>query len=423
MHNLHIIGINHKSAKLELREQVMFVPNLISRAYQDIQKCNVSEVVLISTCARTECIVVTENINEVTQWFANFHNLPLTLLENNIMHYSGENAVKHLMRVAAGIDSFVLGETQILGQMKKAFAIAEDHSTVGPLFYKLFATVFSVAKQIRTKTNISSKNVSLAAALTNAAKDIFGTLAGRRVMLIGAGDMINLVTSHLYSNGIRSWVMANRTLEKAQEIANSFAGNAIVIEEIPKYLSNVDIVISATASPVAILGKGLTERVQAQRGHIPLLMADLAMPRDIEPEVNQVAGVCLYHLDDLQKMIQINLQGRTNAVVSANPMITQACERFIKEHNSRAQIQVIRDFRNSVENVKLETLNNACAKIDLGLDPKEVISQALNKFTQKIIHTPTVKLRTAAKDHNHDILQCAGFIFDLKHDKEVSSER
>lgn len=418
MHNLHIIGLTHKSTSLELREQIMFVPNLISRAYQDIQTCPVAEVVLISTCARTECIVLTDDALSVKKWLADFHSVPLALLEKNLVHYSNSEAIEHLMRLAAGIDAFVLGETQVLGQLKKAFAIAEKHGTIGPVFYKLFPAIFSVAKQIRSKTKIGSNTVSLASSLAHIVTELSGDLANCRVMLIGAGEMISQVTTHLYAQGVRSWVMANRTLEKAQELANAFSGKDIVIEEIAKHLVNVDVVISATASPVPLIGKGLIERVQKQRQDKPLILADLAMPRDIEPEVKQISGVHLYHLDDLQQLIQTNIEKRSAAIAEATPMITQARERFIQEQNSRSQVQVIREFRDYINQVKAHTKAQAIQKIARGEDPETVLINSLNKFAHKISHTPTIKLRQAAMDHNHTVIQSAGFIFDLEYDKE-----
>lgn len=396
----------------------MFVPNLISRAYQDIQTTGVAEVMLISTCARTECIFLADDAAKVKSWFADFHNIDEELLANSLVHMSGAVAIEHMMRLAAGVDSFILGETQVLGQMKKAFAIAENHGAIGPVFYKLFAAVFAVAKQIRTKTNIGCKSISLASSLAHLARDICGELANCRVMLIGAGEMISLVTTHLYAQGVRSWVMANRTLERAQELANNFSGKDIVIEEIPKYLADVDIIISATASPVPLIGKGLIERVQNKRGHLPLVMADLAMPRDIEPEVAQVLGVHLYHLDDLQRLIQINKEFRTSAVEQAQPMIKHACDRFIKEQSSRQQIQVIREFRDNIEQMKARAKADAIQQLAAGHNPETVVINALNKFSHRIIHTPTVKLRQAAMDHNNEIMQSAGFIFDLNIEQE-----
>lgn len=424
MSDLHIIGINHQSTNLELREQVMFVPNLISKAYQSIQsQCKIQEVVLISTCARTECIVKTKKIQEVKEWLADFHNLEFSAIEEKLVHLKDKAAITHLMRVASGIDSFILGETQVLGQLKKAFATAEEHGTVGTFFYKMFPAIFATAKQIRSKTNIGSKTISVASAITNIAKELFPEIKDCRVMLIGAGEMIHLVATHLYASGINSWVMANRTIEKAQTLANTFSGKDIVIEEISKYLVNVDIVITATASPVPLIGKGLIERIQKLRADKPLLLADLAMPRDIEPEVNQITGVSLYHLDNLQQMIQANLSKRSAAIEQAEPMINNSCERFIEEQNSRKQVQVIRNFRSHVQIIEKDIKDNAIKQLKAGNNPELVLIQALSKFSQKLIHTPTVNLRIAARDHNHEILQCAGHIFNLNKDKEEVDER
>lgn len=424
MSELHIIGINHQSTNLELREQLMFVPNLITKAYQSIQtKCEIDEVVLISTCARTECIVTTNDIKKIKIWFAEFHNLDYNKIKDKIVHTSGEDAILHLMRVAAGIDSFIIGETQILGQLKKAFATAEEQGTVGSFFYKLFPTIFNTAKLVRNKTNIGSKNISLASSITSLAKKTFGNLNNCRVMLVGAGEMIHLAATHLYSNGVRSWIMANRTIEKAQNLANNFSGKDIVIEEIAKHLSNVDIVISATASPVPIIGKGLIERIQQVRNNKPLILADLAMPRDIEPEVNQVDGVELYHIDNLKAIIMANRNHRNQAIKLAEPMINNACLKFIKEQNSRQQVEVIRNFRNHVQKIEAAAIKQAIQQLQTGSNSEQVVTNAINKFAQKLIHTPTINLRLAARNHDHDVIQCAGQIFNLEKIKEEINER
>ncbi len=421
---LHVIGINHHTASLAIREQMMFSPSLLKRAYDDIrQTCGVEEVVLYSTCSRTECVVITDHIDSVRTWFAAFHGVALSQLMAHHYHHQGKSAVQHLMEVAAGIDSYIIGETQILGQIKKAFALSHEYLALGPVLHRLFPVVFAAAKKIRTETAIGASSISLAAAVVGLAKDLFSNIEACRVMMIGAGEMMTLTATHLHAHGVRSWWMVNRTLEKAQYLADMFAGQAAVISELPRYLSQVDVIVSATASPVPLLGKGLLERTMLQRDHKPLLLADLAMPRDIEPEVASLDHVHLYHIDALHQMIEVNQKKRQRAIAAAQPIIEAYTQQFFAEQRARQSVTTIRHFRKQVDRLRDQTIEEALQAMAHGHAPEVVLRQSFMHLTNRIMHTPTVRLRQAASEHDHQVLQAASYLLDFegKHREETSA--
>lgn len=421
--SLHVLGVNHQTASLAVREQMMFSPSLLKRAYDDIrQTCAVDEVVLYSTCSRTECVVVTHDIAAVQAWFANFHGVALSQLMDHHYHHQGKAAVQHLMAVAAGINSYIVGETQILGQLKKAFATSSASYALGPVLHRLFPMVFSAAKKIRTETAIGTSSISLAAAIVGLAKGLFCNIEDCRVMMIGAGEMMTLTATHLHAHGVRSWRMVNRTLEKAQYLAETFAGQAAVISELPRYLSQVDVIISATASPVPLLGKGLLERTMLQRNHKPLLLADLAMPRDIEPEVASLEHVHLYHIDALHQMIEINQQKRASAIVAAQPIIDTYTQQFFAEQRARQSVKTIRQFRKQIDRLRDQALAEALQSIGHGQVTEQVLRQCFVHLTNQIMHTPTVRLRQAAAEHDYKVLQAAGYLLDFEAPQEQEAQ-
>ena len=314
------VGINHKTAPLEIRERVAFAPDRLPEALHDLRaRSRVEEAAILSTCNRTELVCCTKNTtaNEVVTWLGNYHHLRQEQVAPYVYLHPEQNAVRHMLRVASGLDSMILGEPQILGQIKSAYATAMQAGTVGTLLGRLFQHTFSVAKQVRTDTAIGSSPVSVAFAAVSLAKQIFDDLPQRTVMLIGAGETIELAARHLHENGIGRIIIANRTVEKAHALASNFSGYAIELAEIPAHLAEADIVISSTASPLPILGKGAVERAIKARKHRPMLMVDIAVPRDIEPEVGDLRDIYLYTVDDLQEIIQEGLKSRQEAAKQA----------------------------------------------------------------------------------------------------------
>ena len=300
------LGINHKTASVAVRERVAFTPEKLVEALRELCRLTPSrEAAILSTCNRSELYLEQDAlaVDEVLAWLADFHPLNVAELRDCAYVHADEAAVRHMMRVACGLDSLVLGEPQILGQMKSAYAVAREAGTVGPLLGRLFQATFSTAKTVRTDTAIGENPVSVAFAAVSLAKQIFADLHRSQALLIGAGETITLVARHLYEQGVKRIVVANRTLERASQLAEQFGAHAVLLSEIPNELVNSDIVISSTASQLPILGKGAVERALKQRRYKPIFMVDIAVPRDIEPEVGNLDDVYLYTVDDLHEVI------------------------------------------------------------------------------------------------------------------------
>ncbi|MGB0893625.1 MAG: glutamyl-tRNA reductase, partial [Parashewanella sp.] len=344
--SLVAIGINHKTASVDLREKVAFSPDVIHEAMQSLAQCTPSgEAVILSTCNRTELYCNQLQIDNVLNWLANFHDITREQLEEHSYVYQDVDAIKHLMRVAAGLDSLVLGEPQILGQVKQSFTKAKEAGTVATTLDRLFQNTFSVAKRIRTETEIGSAAVSVAFAAVSMAKHIFASMHQTNVLLIGAGETIELVAKHLKDNNVAEIVVANRTLERAQAMCEEFDATAVTLEQIPQHLPKADIVISSTASPLPILGKGLVERALKQRRHQPMLLVDIAVPRDIESEVGELDDAFLYTVDDLQSIIQQNIASRKEAAEEAEVIAVEESARFMDWIKSLKNVDSIREYR------------------------------------------------------------------------------
>ncbi|MFT5789144.1 MAG: glutamyl-tRNA reductase, partial [Shewanella sp.] len=321
--SLVIIGINHKTATVDLREKVAFSPDRIHDAMKSLaSRTRTGEAVIVSTCNRTELYCNNANKEDIIEWLEDYHNLDHSDLMPCIYAYEEQVAVKHLMRVASGLDSLVLGEPQILGQVKQAFVKAKEAGTIALTIDRLFQNTFSVAKKVRTETEIGAAAVSVAFAAVSMAKHIFSSLSTTKVLLIGAGETIELVAKHLKDNGVASMVVANRTLQRAQAMCEEFNATAITLEQIPDFLAKADIVISSTASPLPILGKGMVEKALKQRRHQPMLLVDIAVPRDIEAEVGELDDAFLYTVDDLHSIIEQNMASRKEAAEQAE-LITE----------------------------------------------------------------------------------------------------
>lgn len=317
-------GINHKTAAVDLRERVAFAPEQLADALQRLRdETMTQEVAILSTCNRTEiyCSQDHPDAESVLAWFAAFHDMGVDELRRCSYLHSDAGAVTHMMRVAAGLDSMVLGEPQILGQMKDAWQSARTAGTLGPYLDRLFQSTFNTAKQVRTDTAIGENPVSVAFAAVSLSRQIFSDLKRSTALLIGAGETIALVARHLFEQGVGRIIVANRTLERAELLSEPLGGQAILLNQIPDFLAQCDIVISSTASPLPILGKGAVERALKQRRHKPMFMVDIAVPRDIEPEVGGLADVYLYTVDDLHEVIEDNLRSRQDAAEAAERLI------------------------------------------------------------------------------------------------------
>ncbi len=411
------LGINHKTAPVNIREKVSFAPDHLEEALQDLTtQTNIKEAAILSTCNRTELVCHTEKPEDsevIIDWFRNYHKLKADELEPFVYLHPEQHAVQHLLRVACGLDSLVLGEPQILGQIKTAYRTAVQAGTVGTLLGKLFQYTFSVAKQIRSDTAIGSSPVSVAFAAVSLAKQIFSSFKNQTVLLIGAGETIELAARHLHENGIGRIIIANRTVDKAHTLAKEFNGFAISLKEIPSHLAEADIVISSTGSPLPILGKGAIERAMKVRRHAPMLMVDIAVPRDIEPEAAELEDIYLYTVDDLQEIIEEGLKNRKEAALQAEEIIDTEVSHFMGWIRSLQAVDSIREYRVKAEALREQELEKAMRMIEKGMPTEEVLQRFSRGLTNKLIHTPSAQMRQAGFDSRYDIIDAARVLFDL----------
>ena len=371
------LGINHKTASVELREKVAFSPEQISEALQQLSgHADFNEAVIVSTCNRTEvyCSLAQQNSQTLLQWLASFHGLDEHELSKNIYCHEDSAAINHLMRVACGLDSLVLGEPQILGQIKQAYNSAKTHDAVGVTFDRLFQKTFSVAKEVRTETNIGASAVSVAFAAVNLAKHIYGKLDKTKVLLIGAGETIELVAKHLYQNEPQKITVANRTIERARSLADEVSADVIALAQLPERLHQADIVISSTASTLPIIGKGVVEQALKQRRYKPMLFIDIAVPRDIESQVGELDDAYLYSVDDLQAIVSENMAAREQAAEQAQIIISERTKEFFMWLRSLDSVDLIRHYRNDVQTTKAELVDRALSQLNTGKDAEKVIA-------------------------------------------------
>ena len=412
--SLITLGINHKTAPLDLRERLAFTPQSLPEALLSLKKlAHVEEASILSTCNRTElyCVTSKDNDQAIIQWFSHFHGLDESQIKEHIYLHAHEETVRHAMEVASGLDSMVLGEPQIAGQMKVAYATANENGTIGQLLGQLYQRAFAVSKQVRTDTDIGSSPVSVAFAAVSLAKQIFGDLGQSTVLLVGAGETIELTARHLHSQGVSKIIIANRSVERAKKLADEFGGEAISLQHISDHLHRSDIVISSTASPLPIIGKGTVERALKQRKHEPIFMVDLAVPRDIEPEVNDLDDVYLYSVDDLQSVIEENMENRLHAAEQAHEIIDGHVSQFLNWQKSLGAVDVIAQIRQGTQDITADVLKKAKKQLAAGQDAEEVLEFLANTLTNKFLHQPSTKLRQASQDERDDILDVAQTLF------------
>lgn len=402
------LGINHNTASVELREKVAFGPDKLSQALSDIKQVEgIEGGVILSTCNRTElyCDVSAKDEAALVNWLTEFHQVEPSELRSSLYVHRDTKAISHLMRVSCGLDSLVLGEPQILGQVKQAFADAKSHQSVNTSIEKLFQKGFSVAKRVRTETDIGGSAVSVAYAACTLAKHIFESLANSTVLLVGAGETIELVAKHLSSNGCTKMIVANRTRERALGLANEFGAEVIALNEIPEHLAKADIVISSTASPLPIIGKGMVETSLSARKHQPILLIDIAVPRDIEAQVGDLDDAYLYTVDDLQSIVDSNIEQRRAEAVQAEAIVKQESTVFMDWHRSLKSVNGIREYRDNAHEIRKQLLEKGMQALASGADPEKVLTELSNKLTNKLIHSPTQAMQQAAQEGQHDKLQ------------------
>ncbi|MDH5368890.1 MAG: glutamyl-tRNA reductase [Gammaproteobacteria bacterium] len=416
------LGINHKTAPVDIREKVAFAPEKIEQALHEcVNKAEVGEAAIVSTCNRTELYFslldneISENdITSLLEWFCQYHHLKKEDVEPYIYLHRNNDAVQHILRVASGLDSLVLGEPQILGQIKDAYSTANHAGTIGRQLNRLFQHTFSVAKQVRTDTAIGANPVSVAFAAVSLAKRIFADLSEHTALLIGAGETTELVAQHLANQGVKKMIVANRTVERAQTLANKFEGEAIALSDMPERLVEADIIIASTASQLPILGKGAVERALKLRKHRPMFMVDIAVPRDIEPEVGSLDDVYLYTVDDLHEVIEEGRNSREEAAKQAEEIIENQVDHFMGWLRSLKGVDTIVAFREQAEQKRDEQLAQAQKQLAAGKDPELVLNELARTLTNKLIHEPSAQLNQAAYTGRKDLLDNARELFNLE---------
>ena len=427
--SLLVVGINHKSAPLAIRERVNFAPERMEEALADaLVTAQLEEVVILSTCNRTEIFAVPGATpdpdtagQQIMRWLGDYHRMTLDELRACSYVHSERAALHHMMQVASGLDSMILGEPQILGQMKSAFAVAAHTGGVGSELGRIFSQVFATAKRVRTDTAIGENPVSVAFAAVNLTQHIFTDLRSTRALLVGAGETIELVARHLAEKGVREIVVANRTLGRARELAEQFQAEAILLAEIPEQLARVDIVISSTASQLPILGKGAVESALKQRKHKPIFMLDLAVPRDIEPEVGDLDDIYLYTVDDLKEIVDEGRRSRENEARKADLIIAAGVEEFYQQLRSRNAVSTVRALRGKAEALRDAELEKAMRALARGDAPADVLTALARNLTNKLLHSPSSQMRKASAMGRNEIITWSRELFELDPDVEGES--
>ena len=391
-------GINHATADLSVREQVCFSNDYLATSLREMLRDTCTEeAIILSTCNRTEFYCINGESQHIINWLYRYKQLPKDSLRSHWYVHQQEQALRHLLRLASGLDSRILGEPQILGQIKTAFSLANSFGTVGSHFNRLFQYIFSVSKQIRHQTKITAHPVSLAFAVVTSAKHIFARLADTQVLLVGAGETISLVAKHLYAQGIRNFWIANRTPQHSEKLALQVGGQAICLNAIPYFLAKADILITATASSCPLISKEMFEDALKQAKRRPLFVADLGVPRDVEASVNQLADVYLYTLDDLQRLIQKNQACRKAAALKAEVLIEDKVQHYLDLLKVKAVAPIICAYRQQAEDWRDQEIKKALNLLAQGMTQEEVIKRLAYRLTNKLIHTPSITLSGAVK--------------------------
>lgn len=415
------LGINHTTAPVAVREQVAFAPERIPDALARLRaETDAREAAILSTCNRTEvyCGLPTADATPIIDWLGRYHTLPARTLAPHIYRHPGPGAVRHILRVAAGLDSMMLGEPQILGQVKTAYRQANAAGALGTLLERLFQHTFAVAKQIRTDTAIGTSPVSVAFAAVSLSRQIFDDLGSRTALLVGAGETIELVARHLRDQGIGRIIVANRTLERAHRLAASMEGFAIELSEVDAHLAEADVVITSTASAEALVRAPAVKAALKARRHQPMFMVDLAVPRDIDPAVGRLDDVYLYTVDDLQGIIKDNLRSRREAAEQAEEIIDVRVTEFMTWMQAQHAHAPIKALRSKAERARDEVLERALAQLAQGKPAPEVLAQLAHNLTNKLIHAPSVGLREAARDGEHALLGALSRVYGLTPERE-----
>ena len=405
---LWVLGINHQTAPVDLRERVAFDAGNLPAALASLRALSeVSEAALLSTCNRTELYAIARNSESLTHWLAT----QAEGLDAYLYRYSDADAVRHLFRVATGLDSMVLGEPQILGQVKDAWVTARENGAMGSRLDRLFQQTFAVAKRARTDTRVGANPVSVASTAVRLAQNSFARLDESTVLLVGAGETIELAARHLSEGKVRRLLIANRTLAHAQELATRHGGYALPLGELDRHLAEADVVFSATASREPILTRTLVANALGKRKHKPMLLFDLAVPRDIEQSVAELGDAYLYTVDDLERAVEDNRRGRREAADAAEAIIELQVARYIENLHASSRQEPLKRLRAHGESTRDDVLAKARQQLANGRDPEEILGFLAHTLTNRLLHPPTAALREAALSGDADLARAADKLF------------
>jgi glutamyl-tRNA reductase len=415
---VNILGINHKTAPVALREKVAFSEDRLAAALRALRQENgITEVVILSTCNRTEVYWTgLASGAELSQWLERHHGNNLDLASSVYVHQESR-AVEHAFSVASGLDSMVLGEAQILGQLKEAYRVAVQLGSTGPILNRLFQAAFSAAKRVRSETRIGANAVSLAGATVSLARRVYSDLSAHSTLMIGAGEMNALTARHFVSAGVKRLVVANRTLSRAQTLAAELRGHAAGLDDLDTALANADIVIACTASPIPLITKRAVEAAIRTRRRRPIFMVDMAVPRNIEPAVAELEDVYLFSIDDLQQLVDENLQQRAAAAGAAKLLIDEEVARFLAESRIQDAGPAIRLMREQAEAIRRQTVDQARRMLAAGRPQEEVIEYLANTLMNRLLHGPTQALRQAAELADKDLAQAVARLLTEERDR------
>ncbi|HFC6348303.1 TPA: glutamyl-tRNA reductase [Neisseria lactamica] len=411
---LTAVGLNHQTAPLSIREKLAFSAAVLPEAVRNLARSNAAtEAVILSTCNRTELYCVGDS-EEIIRWLADYHSLPIEEIRPYLYTLDMQETVRHAFRVACGLDSMVLGEPQILGQIKDAVRVAQEQESMGKKLNALFQKTFSVAKEVRTDTAVGENSVSMAAASVKLAEQIFPDIGDLNVLFIGAGEMIELVATYFAAKNPRLMTVANRTPARAQELCDKLGVNAesCLLSDLPAILHEYDVVVSSTASQLPIVGKGMVERALKQRQSMPLFMLDLAVPRDIEAEVGDLNDAYLYTVDDMVNIVQSGKEARQKAAAAAETLVSEKVAEFVRQQQGRQSVPLIRALRDEGEKARKQVLENAMKQLAKGATAEEVLERLSIQLTNKLLHSPTQTLNKAGEE-DKDLVHAVAQIYHL----------
>jgi len=418
--NLILVGVNHKTTPVEIREKLAFTKGKIEQSVDHLFNFpDIIEHTILSTCNRVE-IYARANcqdsaIKSIKEFICDFHGLSLVELEDHFYSYRNKEAVEHLFRVSSSLDSMILGEAQILGQVKDAYSLAKDLRSTGLVLNQLFKKAFSIAKKVREETGIAERSVSISSAAVELAQKIFDDLENRTVMLVGTGEMAELAAKHLISYGVKTVYVTSRTYDRAVNLARTLNGSALDFEAFKNELHRADIVITSTSAPNFIIKKEMVEKAIHERKNKPIFFIDIAVPRDIEPDVNDLENIYLYDIDDLQVVVSANMKEREKEAENAMNFISQEVTKFNNWVGTLDAVPTIVEIRKKAENIRMQEIEKTLKKIShLSEDDKKLLRQMSSSMVNKILHKPTIKLKQKTQSEDgHVYLKAIRHLFHL----------